>query len=181
MDIDFRRLTTQEDAQKYREIRLECLKNYPQSFASSYENQSKLAELVFEKYILENNPANFVVGAFDGDQLIGISAFAQEPKAKRAHEGSIIQVYIKATYQGRHIGKDLLNFVIQAAFEIPTIEQLIISAVTENKGALHLYQHLGFEPYGTHKHYMKTSDGQYYDVTFMYLDKSTFLKNEKNG
>jgi len=181
MNINYRKLTTPEEAQKYREIRLECLQNYPQSFASSFENQSKLTELAFEKYILDHNPANFVVGAFDGDQLIGISAFAQEPKAKRAHEGSVIQVYIKPTYQGKQIGKHLLNYVIQAAFALPAIEQLIISAVNENKGALRLYEQLGFEAYAIHKHYMKTSDGQYYDVTFMHLDKSKFLKNEKNG
>ncbi|OJJ22792.1 hypothetical protein BKI52_00120 [marine bacterium AO1-C] len=181
MNITYRKLTGPEEAQKYREIRLECLKHYPQSFASSYEDQSALSQLVFEKHILENNQNQFVVGAFDQDQLIGISAFAREPKAKRAHEGSIIQVYIKPAYQGKQIGKHLLSQVIKAAFAITEIEQLIISAGNENKGALRLYEHLGFEQYGVHKHYMKIADGQYHDITFMYLNKSTFLKNESDG
>ncbi len=181
MEITYKKLDTSEEAQKYREIRLECLQKYPQSFASSYEQQVQLPQLDFEKYIIANDAAHFVMGAFDQAQLAGITAFAREPKAKRAHEGSIIQVYTKPAYQGKQIGRNLLYHTIQAAFAISGVEQLIISAVTNNQGALYLYQNLGFEPYATHKHYMKTTDGQYHDATFMYLNKAMFFKHEPSS
>ena len=94
MDIIYRRLKPTESL-IYRELRLECLKNHPESFGSSYESQATLSQLAYEKFIKESNPQQFVVGAFAQDQLIGICAFAQELKTKRAHEGTIIQVYVK--------------------------------------------------------------------------------------
>lgn len=173
MDINYRKLKPSESL-IYRALRLECLKNHPESFGSSYETQATLPQLAYEKFIKESNPQQFVVGAFDQEQLIGICAFAQEFKTKRTHEGTIIQVYVKSGYRGRQVGRHMLAYIIGKAFALPKIEQLNISVSTQNKNALKLYQQLGFEEFGVHKNYLKYGE-QYFDVSFLQMRKTAYL------
>ena len=74
MKISYRKLTA-NDAVQYRAIRLESLKAHPESFGSTYAEQSRLPKLMFEKALEQPVDARFVIGAFEHDDRPGICDF----------------------------------------------------------------------------------------------------------
>lgn len=165
MEIRYRKLTSQESG-LYRTIRLECLKNAPEYFGSTYDEQIALPKLAFESYIEAQTPDKFTVGAFDEDKLIGICSVSLETRKKTKHIGEIIQMYVKPEYKGNKIGLHLLQTAMQAAFANPDIEQLLLSVVTTNEPANRVYDEAGFKEYGRLKNNFK-ADGSYMDQRLM--------------
>ena len=69
-------LNSFEDAEKYRSIRLESLKNTPGAFASSYGEEKDLSiEELKNKF---QSKSSFTYGAFDKGELVGIITLYQE-------------------------------------------------------------------------------------------------------
>jgi RimJ/RimL family protein N-acetyltransferase len=169
MRINYRRLNP-GDSKDYRDIRLESLKNHPDSFGSSHEEESMNPKLSFENYIEEKNPYKFIMGAFDNERLIGICGFFQETQKKSRHRGTIIQMYIKLEYAGKGIGSSLLKVLINEAFKIQEIEQLVIGVMANNESAKRIYSNAGFKEYGLHRNYSKVGE-KYLDECFMILER----------
>lgn len=159
------------DVSDYRSIRLEALKNDPDNYGSTFEEESKTPQLVFEKYILEQTPGNRMYGAFDGAVLIGISGFFGDTRQRVLHRAKVTQVYIDPAYRGKGIAKKLLNHLIKEAFQIGSMESLQLEAVDSNKTAVGLYLSLGFVSYGRFENYFKKLDGSYLDQQFMVLTR----------
>lgn len=155
---------------------MECLKKHSESFGSSYETQAALPPLAFEQFIEQQTPGKFIVGAFDQDKLVGIGGFSQETKAKLAHQGTIIQVYVQSGFRGQKIGDHLLLATLREAFAMLAIEQIIISVFTTNAGAYKLYTHLGFKEFALHKRDLKVND-HYHDLRLMMIERDDWLKN----
>jgi len=165
MSISYRRLN-REDSKEYWKIRLECLERHPDNFGTGFEEEKQNPKLDFKCYTMQNTPGKFIFGAFDEESLIGICVFSQESRRKTRHIGTINQMYVKAEYQGKGIGIELLNKVIGEAFMIPEIEQLVLSVVASNKSANTLYENAGFIQYGLQKNYFK-DENRYFDQRFM--------------
>ncbi len=155
-------------AKQYRQIRLESLKNFPDNFGSSYEEESMRDKLAFETYIEQQTKDKFIVGAFDGEALIGICGFAGDNNKKSRHRGTIIQMYVKPAYSCKGIGLQLLQTTIDEAFKIPGIEQLVLGVITSNDSANKIYEKAGFKEFGLHKNYFK-EHGRYFSQRFMIL------------
>jgi len=172
MNIEYRRVNPKE-SKKYREIRLGCLKNHPESFGSTYEDEVKKSKLFFETCIKDKSQVNVMYGAFDlsdNDKLIGICGFAREERGSRQHWGSIVQVYLKPEYRGKNISFELSKFVIENIFMNNEIEYITLGVVMGNDSAFKLYEKLGFVQYGLQKNYIKYN-GKYFDQIFMRLDR----------
>ena len=165
MSIIYRKLKP-EDSKEYWKIRLECLERHPDNFGTGFEEEKLNPKLDFESYIRQNTLGKFIYGAFDEGILIGICVFSQESRRKTRHIGNINQMYVKAEYQGKGVGIELLNTVVKQAFMIPEIEQLVLSVVASNKGANILYEKAGFIQYGLQKNYFK-DESRYFDQRFM--------------
>lgn len=155
MEISYRKLAA-EDAGAYRNIRLESLKAHPESFGSTFEDQSKLPQLMFEKALVQPYDKRFVLGAFSQDELIGICGFVPSNDFDLLHTGTLIQMYVKATYHGRKIGLNLVKALLQAAFNIPAIEQVVLGVNVGNLGAIRVYGQAGFQTYQS-----ETNDGEF--------------------
>lgn len=169
MAITYRKLQPNE-SKLYREIRLEALKNHPDSFASTFEDESIKLKLAYEE-VIEAQPADrFAMGAFDDERLIGICGFYQELRVKERHKGWIIQMYVKPGYKGWKAGLNLLNATIHEAFKIQEMEQILLGVTANNLAALRIYGQAGFTEYGYHKGYTKDS-GRYIDERLMILFK----------
>jgi GNAT superfamily N-acetyltransferase len=108
MQVNFRQLRS-EDILSYRKVRAECLQNFPDNFGSTFEEESKIPELKFERYLRENNPNKFMLGAFSGIELFGICGFIREDRNKTKHRGEIVQMYVNPSFEGQNIGKQLLQ------------------------------------------------------------------------
>lgn len=169
MDIIIRKLQPHESA-IYRAVRLACLKNVPDFFGSTYEEEVLNPKFFFETYIETDSPDHVMFGAFDGEQLIGITGFNRMARKRASHRGELVQVYVESTYRGQNIGEKLLRQVLDYAFGLGGIEQVQLSVIASNTTAIHLYEKLGFKTFGIQPKYFKVENG-YLDQQFMQLFK----------
>ncbi len=169
-EIFFRKLNI-DDKTAYHQIRLECLKNHPDNFGTLYEDELKSTEYKFDKIIDNPSITDFLMGAFDGEKLIGICGFIQEKKQKTRHQGELSSIYVKPTHSGKGIGFQLIESAIHLAFQIPELEQLVLGVVDNNPTAKRLYEKLHFKEYGRLEHYYKSND-KYETLVLMVLRKS---------
>jgi RimJ/RimL family protein N-acetyltransferase len=173
MSILIRKVRPGESA-IYREVRLACLKNVPQFFGSTYEEQVLHPKFQFETFIEDGSPDHVMFGAFDGEQLIGITGFNRMARQRAMHRGEIVQVYVDSNYRGQNIGEQLIRRTLDYAFTLDGIEQVQLSVIASNKTAIRLYEKLGFRAFGIQPRYFKVGD-EYLDQQFMQLFKSDYL------
>ncbi len=173
MNFHYRKLLP-ADSKKYRETRLDALEKFPENFGSSYETESAKPKLAFELVIEQQTGNNFIVGAFDGDKLVGICGFAQETGPKIQHRGLIIQMYIQPEYQGKKLGQQLLQTAIVEAFKIPEVEQLALGVITHNLSAAKVYERAGFTEFGMQPSYIKIGE-KYLHQRLMLLDRKSYV------
>ncbi|WP_404448662.1 GNAT family N-acetyltransferase [Sutcliffiella horikoshii] len=160
------RQLTPTDAENYRSIRLEALKNKPEAFSSSYEDE---VEFSVEKYRGRfNNDHTYTFGAFEGEDLVGTVTLICETRKKIRHRSTIVAMYVKPDQRKSGVGKALMNMAINKAKELEKIEQIYLAVTVGNDPAKRLYTSLGFITYGVDRKSLKI-DGTYFDEELMVL------------
>jgi ribosomal protein S18 acetylase RimI-like enzyme len=157
----------------YRAIRLECLQSYPKNFGSLYEDEKVSPALKFDKIITENNGTDFLYGAFDGENLIGICGNIQESRIKTKHTSEISHMFVKQEYGGKGIGATLLRLTVEKIFLNSIVEQITLGVVGSNVQAIKLYQSAGFIQYGFFENYYKL-DNHYESLVLMILKRESY-------
>ncbi len=170
-NIEYRKIRP-EETEAYRAIRLESLKEYPNSFGSVYAQQVDKPKLGLQPQIEERNPERFIVGAFDQNKLIGLCGFVRLADMRCRHRGEIIQMYVKNEYQGKNIGFQLLQATIEKAFLLAGLEQIELGVMTHVPSACRLYEKSGFVEMGVQKNYLRQGDFVS-DHRLMILNKRT--------
>ncbi|MBN2605346.1 MAG: GNAT family N-acetyltransferase [Bacilli bacterium] len=163
MSINQIRKLSLDDVLNYKSIRLELLQNEPMNFGSSFEEENAFSNQMWidrltKKYI---HP----IGAFDGEELIGIVLLVCNPRAKMKHVATINSMYVKAKYRGQGIANELLQTAIITARE-EHVEKLNLSVVSTNVFAYQLYKRHGFTEYGEEKNAIQY-EGQYAHLLLM--------------
>jgi len=171
MNIQYRKLQP-ADSKTYRELRLESLKNYPNNFGSGYEAEVAKPKLAFEMNIEQQLEEKFIMGAFDGEKLIGICGFVREEATKAQHRGLIIQMYIQPEYQSHKFGLQLLQATTNLAFQLPDMEHIVLGVITTNIAAAKIYEQAGFIEFGLHPNYLKVGN-QYFNQRLMVLHRQS--------
>ena len=174
MQITYRKLKPTE-AKDFRRVRLECLKNFPDSFGTLYEDEVGKPKLYFEELIEQDTPDVFFFGAFAGDDLIGIAGFIRGNRTKTRHRGEIAAMYVNPDFRGRRVGEKLLRALLKAVFALKGVEQAHLTVVADNLAAIGLYERIGFETFGVQKNYFKAGE-KYWDQNFMQLMKERFFE-----
>lgn len=83
------RLLTPSDAESYWALRIEGLKNYPEAFATSYEEAINKENPIEQVANNLKTKGNFTFGAFDEyEELIGVVTLIQE-QHKKLQQGQI--------------------------------------------------------------------------------------------
>jgi len=95
------------DWQKFKQIRLEALKKSPDSFLSSFEKESKIAD----EFWLEQLDQDIIFGYFTDNEIVGCCGLLLEKKAKIAHTATLVSMYVKDKTRGSGIGLELVNAV----------------------------------------------------------------------
>lgn len=153
-------------AEAYRQLRLEALEQYPEAFASSYEEEKEFPLERFHRRLAGTD--SITLGAWHESELIGSVTLVYERKPKLRHRANIIAMYVKPSHRGSGIGKQLMQQAIQTARSVGNVEQIYLSVMAHNEPAKRLYQALGFEAYG--KDWRALKIGQtYYDEELMAL------------
>ena len=159
------RLLEPADAEAFRDLRLEALTVAPEAFGASYEEDAALSLETIQTR-LSAHP-NVVFGAFADHAFIGMAGFAIHDRVKARHKGVLWGVYVKAEWRGHHVGKRLVQSVIDHACRHVIMLEATVGLA--NDGARSTYHGLGFKPYGIQRKALRVGD-TFYDEELLYLD-----------
>lgn len=129
--------------QLYRDLRLRALKEEPQAFASTYEENANKPDEYWMKRLEEANEGKtqWLVFAKQGDKLIGmVGAFVKD----KMDTVDIIAVYVAKEARGQGIAKKLMNSIISKIQKNKSVKRLLVGVNPEQVPAFNLYKGLGF-------------------------------------
>jgi ribosomal protein S18 acetylase RimI-like enzyme len=156
------------DVGHYWPLRLRALREEPEAFGSSYEEQfDRDIEEVARRLAEMTSGDGFVLGAFVGEALMGIVSLGRETYRKGRHKAGVYQVYVAPEVRGRGYGRRLMEELLARARQIDGLEQLLLAVNAANVPARTLYIALGFEPYGIERRALKLPDGTTFDEDLM--------------
>ena len=146
VDPEIRRLES-ADAARFQSLRLRGLREAPTAFGSSYEEECDrpVAE-VAER--MARNTGGFILGAFDGDTLIGTVGMQREAPLKRRHKMVLWGMYVLPEARRGGAGRRLVDEALRQGFAVTGIRQVLLGVNAANTPALALYAAAGFTPFG---------------------------------
>jgi ribosomal protein S18 acetylase RimI-like enzyme len=165
MEVVVRRLA-EDDAPAWWALRLEAVEREPRAFGETPEEHRRTPLEKITKLI--RGEEGFLVGALDGDTLVGIVRFARPARVKERHKGHIHGVYVTASHRGQRLARRLIQFVIDEMASDPTLEQLLLAVAVGNHPARATYASLGFVGFGIEPRALRAGD-VYIDEEHMVL------------
>lgn len=154
------------DAPVYREFRLRGLREHPEAFTSSYEEDVS-KPLAATEARLKADGDTAMWGAFVDGVLAGGIGLLRETRLKNRHKADIVAMYVLPEYARRGIGRALLERAIAHARDAG-IEQLTLTVTQTNAAARELYAAAGFVTFGVEPRAIKV-EGQYFAKEHMML------------
>jgi len=155
----------EKHASLYRTLRLKALKDHPEVYGSSFEEEYA-HPLEFTEHRLSNQE-NYTFGAFVNDQLVGMITLMTSNRNKTKHNGHIVAMYVDSNNRNQGIAKALIEKVIEQSKSLNIIN-LYLTVTSINHQAIKLYQSFGFIKYGIEKRELKINH-VYYDSDLMAL------------
>lgn len=154
------KLLTPGDWLAWKHLRLEGLKNDPEAFGASYEEECNQSDVEIRAYLEKST----VFGAFEGTELVGCAGFYTLDTLKKKHIGFLYGMYVCPEQRGKGIADKLVRIVIDHAKS--RVLQLHLTCVTTKTAAFQLYQKHGFRVFGTEPRSLKIGD-KYVDAYLM--------------
>jgi ribosomal protein S18 acetylase RimI-like enzyme len=162
-----RPLTT-TDAEAYQALRLRSLREHPEAFALALEEEQQTSLETVAGRLERSSTERYILGAFEGENLIGILSFRRWEGLKIRHRASIGGMYVPPELRGRGVGKTLLEEAIDRASALIGVEDLILAVTVGNEQARALYLKVGFTPVAIDPRYIKVGE-RYFDIEWMQL------------
>jgi RimJ/RimL family protein N-acetyltransferase len=150
------RVLTEHDVERWSALRLEALEREPYAFGASAADHRAMP--IEDLRARLRSISNFVIGAFDGGQLVGTAGFVREQSEKMRHKGFVWGVYVSAAWRGKGAGRMLLTALVQKARTQPGLERITLHVATRQTAAVRLYSTLGFQSFGCERHALKVDD-----------------------
>jgi len=157
-----------QDVETYRELRLEGLKNHPDTFGQDYDDAASRDHEYWENTLKINNKEKALFFATKDKQLIGMTGIYRGMSRKSQHGATIWGVYVRPDWRGKHISESLVSACLGWAKQ----EGIIIvhlGVVTNNIPAIRCYEHCGFTTYGTQPKAIYYNS-KYYDEYLMAVE-----------
>jgi RimJ/RimL family protein N-acetyltransferase len=159
------RSLTPTDAQAYIALRREMLADSPWAFASGPDDDEALNPSVVVTRL--SQPGQAILGAFDdAGNLLGSAGLYTTHHKKMAHRAHIWGVYITPAARNRGLATALLRATLDLARTWPGITSVGLSVSERSTEAQHLYERLGFKPWGREPGALITG-GRSYDEVHM--------------
>lgn len=149
------------DAAVYRDLRLEGLKNHPEAFGSSWEDESRKPDAWWAERL---ETSTVFGGWIDDSPLLGVAGFHAHAATKLRHKAVLWGMYVRIDGRGTGLAACLVQRVIEHAR--PLVEEICLTVVASNTAGRRLYSAAGFEPYGIERRALKI-EGEYFDEVLM--------------
>jgi ribosomal protein S18 acetylase RimI-like enzyme len=159
---------TATDAEAYQRLRLRSLREHPEAFARAFEEEQQTSLDAVAERLAHSSVERYILGAFEGDTLLGILSFRRWEGLKIQHRASIGGMYVPPESRRRGVGKVLLETAIERARTLTGVEDLILAVTVGNEQARALYLKMGFTPVALEPRYLKLGT-RYFDVEWMQL------------
>jgi len=137
-----------EDWATYRKLRLLSLQDSPDSFGSSYELEIQYSNAEWVSRLDPDKRAKYalpLIAKVNGVAIGLIWGLLHNPSDNTAH---IYQMWVSPSVRGKGVGRSLLKKVIEWAIN-SGLHNISLAVTTTNLAAIHLYESVGFEPYGS--------------------------------
>jgi ribosomal protein S18 acetylase RimI-like enzyme len=144
------RLLAPEDALFYRALRLRALREHPEAFTSSFEEEA-VRPLGWSETRLGADPTrphDFFLGAFLEGALVGMVGLQGRYRAKERHNASVVGMFVAPEAGGLGLGRALMQDLLERARALAALEQLYLTVTQGNERAQALYERCGFLVYG---------------------------------
>lgn len=160
MSYTIRRLT-RHDFDAYLAIRLEALRNHPESYGTSPESFAARPREEIENFLSVRALFGVVTAA---GELAGIVLYDRDSGERESHRGWLIQVYVKPAMRGTGAALALMEAAVAHARTEVIQVHLMVGA--HNAPAIRLYEKAGFKTYGTDPRCLLVN-GRYIDEHMM--------------
>ena len=158
-----------DDAEQYRACCLYVTQDAPTSLIPTYEEmEPRTVEMLRELFISKISKPDVTFGAFDGEQLIGLTGIFREERQKRRHKMNLVSVFVRPEYRGKRVGFALVEAALAYARTVEGVEHIELSVRSDNTPAKAIYTSFGFKTWGTEPAFLKL-DGSRYDEDYMTL------------
>jgi ribosomal protein S18 acetylase RimI-like enzyme len=122
-----RRLTI-DDIKVFRDIREEAMRTNPESFSSPEEEEGgERQETAYRQLLKESE----IWGAFDGENLVGVTGFHLAPQKKY---GDVFGLYVRNAFRRKGLGDQLLKKISSEAES--RVDQLHLCVVQTAEAAI---------------------------------------------
>ena len=165
--MNIRQLTA-HDAPVYQPLRLRALREHPEAFGSSLEDELPLPLEQVARQLVDTLGNSVSFGAWLDGQLVGIVNLYRSPRLKTRHKALLGGMYVAPEARGNRIGKALLEQTLSYARTIDGLEDVTLAVTVGNNAARRLYLGAGFVPYRVEPRYIKLGN-RYFDVEWMIL------------
>jgi RimJ/RimL family protein N-acetyltransferase len=128
-------------------LRREALSSEPLAFAASLDDDRTLSPDLL-RVSLDDAGSFAIIGAFDGDTLVGMAGVMRMEKTKARHRAMIWGMFVGRAARGRGVGAAIVRAAVEHARAWPGIVQVHLSVTETSKEAAHLYRSLGFREWG---------------------------------
>lgn len=134
------------DAPLYRAFRLRGLREHPDAFTSSFEEEN-LRPLADTEMRLAAAGSEKLWGAYVNGELAGMVGLSFEARIKNRHKACLVGLYVASEFSGRGLGRALVDAVLTEASAC-SVELLVLTVTDSNQSACALYTRAGFSAFG---------------------------------
>ena len=128
-------------------LRREALSTSPRAFGASLDDDRGLS-LESMRSSLAHGASFAVLGAFEGEALVGMVGIIRLEKLKSHHRAMIWGMFVTPTVRRRGLGSALLGAAIDHVRSWPGVVQVHLSAFETAEDASRLYRRAGFREWG---------------------------------
>lgn len=118
------RVLTTDDADGFRVLRLEGLRDSPTAFAASFDDEARFTRGDFVRRI-EPTEQSWVLGAFsEANVLVGCIGWYRELGVKVSHKSHFWGMFVTPSHRRKGIARDLVNEALIRAKSVPGLRQI---------------------------------------------------------
>jgi ribosomal protein S18 acetylase RimI-like enzyme len=161
------RVATEDDARQMLLLTIAVLEDGAGQVAVAEEAPDDLHEERARIIGLREHPGDLILGAWSGEQAVGMVDFRAGRRRRQAHRG-ILGISTLPGWRGRGDGSLLLERLLRWAEAHPTLEKVALQVLADNEAALALYRKYGFVEEGRRPREIKRGEGDYVDDILMY-------------
>ena len=140
----------ESDAAAYHALRIRALREHPDAFTSSFEEEQGRPLAWAEARLRDDafRPHDFFLGAFADGALAGIVGLQGRYRPKERHNATVVGMFVAPELAGRGLGRALMNELLARSRALADLSQLDLTVTEANHAAQALYAGCGFTVFG---------------------------------